>query len=92
MLVERNLPANAGDLRDAGLIPGSGRSPGTGNNNSNQHYCLGTLTDRGAWQAGYSPQGREELGMTEYAHTHVYVYQTYTIQQKLTRWCKSATL
>ena len=31
VLVVINLPANAGDLRDAGLIPGSGRSPGEGN-------------------------------------------------------------
>ena len=47
--VEKNLPANAGDLRDAGLIPGSGRSPGVGNGNPNQYYCLGNLMDRGAW-------------------------------------------
>ena len=38
MLVVKNLPANAGDLRDEGLITGSGRSPGEGHVNSLQ-YC-----------------------------------------------------
>ena len=40
--------ANAGD---AGLIPGSGRSPGEGNGNPLQYSCLGNPMDRGAWQA-----------------------------------------
>ena len=35
-----NPPANAGDTRDPGLIPGSGRSPGVGNGNPLQHSCL----------------------------------------------------
>ena len=39
--VIKNLPANAGDLRDAGWIPGSGRSPGEGNSNSLQYSGLG---------------------------------------------------
>ena len=39
-LVVKNPPANAGDLRDAGLIPGSGRSPGRGNGNPLQYSCL----------------------------------------------------
>ena len=37
----KNLPANAGDTRDAGLIPGLGRSPGEGNGNLLQYSCLG---------------------------------------------------
>ena len=36
----KNPPANAGDARDVGLIPGSGRSPGEGNGNPPQHSCL----------------------------------------------------
>ena len=47
----KNLPANAGDIGDVGLIPGSGRSLGEGNGNSLQCSCLGNLMDRGAWQA-----------------------------------------
>ena len=47
----KNLPANAGDIRDAGLIPGSGRPPGGGHGNSLQYSCLENLMDRGAWRA-----------------------------------------
>ena len=46
-----NSPANAGDTRDAGLIPGLGRSPGIGNGNPLQYSCLGNPMDRGAWRA-----------------------------------------
>ena len=44
----KNLPANAGDIRDAGLIPGSGRYPGRGHGNPFQYSCLGSPMDRGA--------------------------------------------
>ena len=50
-LVVNNLPANAGDARDTGLIPGLGRSPGAGNGNTFQCTCLENPKDRGAWQA-----------------------------------------
>ena len=50
-LVVKNLPASAGDIRDAGLISGSGRSPGVGRGDPLQHSCLDNLMDRGAWQA-----------------------------------------
>ena len=46
--VVMNLPANAGD---AGLIPGSGRSPGEGNGSPLQYSCLGNPVDRGTWRA-----------------------------------------
>ena len=45
----KNLPANAEDVRDAGSIPGSGRSPGQGNGNLLQNSCLKTPMDRGTW-------------------------------------------
>ena len=47
----KNLSANAGDAKDWGLIPGSGRSPGVGNGKLLQYSCLENSTDRGAWQA-----------------------------------------
>ena len=50
-LVVKILPANAGNLRDAGLISGSGRSPGRGHRNPLQYSCLENPMDRGAWQA-----------------------------------------
>ena len=45
------LPVNAGDGRDAGLIPGSGRSPGGGLGNPLQYSCQEDSMDRGAWWA-----------------------------------------
>ena len=50
-IVVKNLPANAGNTRDAGLIPGSGRFPGGGHGNPLQYSCLENPLDRGAWQA-----------------------------------------
>ena len=47
----KNPPANAGDVRDAGLIPGSGRSPRGGLGNSVQYSCLENPMDIAVWQA-----------------------------------------
>ena len=47
----KNWPANAGNARDMGSIPGLGRSPGEGNGNPLQYSCLGNLMDRAAWRA-----------------------------------------
>ena len=44
----KELPASAGDSRDVGSIPGSGRSLGVGNGNPPQYPCLGNPMDRGA--------------------------------------------
>ena len=46
----KNMFANAGDLKDVGLVPGSGRSPGGGHGNPLQYSCLENPTERGAWQ------------------------------------------
>ena len=46
----KNSPANAGDRRDVGLIPGLGRSSGGGNGHLLQYSCLENYMDRGAWQ------------------------------------------
>ena len=50
VLVVKNLPANAEYIRDAGLIPGLGRSPRGGHGNPLQYSCLENPMDRGAWQ------------------------------------------
>ena len=47
----KNSPANAGDIRDAGSVPGLGRSSGGGNGNPLQYPCLEDPMDREAWQA-----------------------------------------
>ena len=51
VLVLKNPPANAGDLRDVGSIPGSGWSLGGGQGNPLQYSCLENPTNRGAWRA-----------------------------------------
>ena len=48
-VVVKNPPANAGDIRDAGSIPGLGRSPGGGNGNSLQYSCWKNTMNRGSW-------------------------------------------
>ena len=50
-IVVKNLPASTGDMRDEGLIPGSGRSPGGGHGNQLQDSCLENSMDRGGWRA-----------------------------------------
>ena len=51
VLVVKNLPVNAGDVRDVGSIAGSGRSPGGGHSNPLQYSCLENPMDKGACQA-----------------------------------------
>ena len=63
----KNLPADAGDTRNAGSIPGSGRSPGEGNGNPLQYSCLENSTDRGDWQATVRGVAESDR-VTEYTH------------------------
>ena len=68
--VVKNLPANAGVARDLSSIPGSGRSPGGGNDNPLQYSCLENPMERGAWQAtvhGVTKSLRGHNG----AHVHI---------------------
>ena len=51
VLVVKNSPANAGDVRDKGSVPGSERSPGGGHGNPLQYSCLENPMDRGAWHS-----------------------------------------
>ena len=62
-LVVKNPPANAGDVRDAGSILGSGRSPGGGHGHPLQYSCLENPMDRGAW---WGPWGRRESDVIEH--------------------------
>jgi len=51
VVLVKNPPANSGDIRDSGSIPGLGRSPGGGNDNPLQYSCLENPMDRGDWWA-----------------------------------------
>ena len=64
VLVVKNLPAHAEDIRDTGSSPGLGRSSGRRCGNPLQYSCLENPMDRGAW-AGYSPYGHKELDATK---------------------------
>ena len=71
----KSLPANAGDTRDAGLIPELGRSPGVGNGNPLQYSCLENSVDRGTWWATVHG-GLKEKDTTEHtAHCTHYTLQ-----------------
>ena len=59
----KSPPANAGDIRDAGSIPGLGRSPGGGHGNLFLYSCLENPMDRGDWQAAV--HGSKEWNMNE---------------------------
>ena len=67
-LVVKNLPANAGDIRDTGLIPGLGRSPGGSRGNPLQYSCLENPHGQSSL-VGYSPWGRKEWDMAEQLST-----------------------
>ena len=64
MLVVKNPPANAGEIRDMGLIPGSGRSSGGGHDNPLQNSCLENPHGQRSL-AGYGPWGHKESDITE---------------------------
>ena len=65
VLVVKNVPANAGDVRDAASVPKLERSPGGGHGNPLQYSCLENPTDKRAWQATYSIWDHTESDMTE---------------------------
>ena len=69
VLVVKNLPASAGDIRETDLIPGLGRCPGGGHGNSFQYFCPENAMDRSL--KGHNSWRHKELGTTE-ASYHVY--------------------
>ena len=73
----KNLPANAGD---ASSIPGSGRSPGEGNDNPLEYSCLENSMDRGAWQAIVHGVAKSWTRLKQFSvcvHTDTHTYRFY---------------
>ena len=69
-LVVKNLPANAGDVRDMGSISGLGRSPEGGNGTPLQYSCLGNPMDRGAWRGmAHRVVGSDTTKVTEHTRS-----------------------
>ena len=69
-LVVKNLPANAGHIRDVGWIPGLGRSPGGGHGNPLQYSCLENPMDRGAWWAAVHGAAKNQTGLKQFSMQH----------------------
>ena len=70
VLVVKNPPATAGDIRDVGLILGLGRSPGEVNGNLLQYSCLENPMDRGVWWAAVHRVAKSWTQLRDLAHTH----------------------
>jgi len=82
--VVKNLPANAGDVRDKGSIPGLGRSPGEGNGYPLQYCCLENPMDRGAWRA--------TVYRVAQSHTRLKQLSTHTRHRLRVKYHKTALL
>ena len=71
VLVVKNLPASAGDVRDTGSIPYSGRSPGGGHDNSLQYPCPEKPMDRGTWEPTVHRVAKSRTWLKRFARTHM---------------------
>ena len=72
MLVVKNPPANSGDIRDAGSVPGLGGSPGGGHGNPLLCFCLENLMDRGAWWATVHRVAESRTRLSDSVHSEQY--------------------
>ena len=69
--VVKNLPVNARDARDTGLIAGLGRPPGEGNGNHLQYSCLEHSMDRVTWWATVHGVAKSQTWPSNWAYTHI---------------------
>ena len=85
VLMVKNPPANAGDTRNMGSIPGSGRSPRVGNGTSLQYCCLGNSMEKGVWKATVQEKQRVRHDWvtehTRFKDNDVHVFQLHVIGQ-----------
>ena len=83
-LVVKNPPANAGDVRDDGSIPGSRRSPGRGHGNPLQYSCLENPMDRGPWWATVH-RVTKSWSQLKWLSAHSLIHRGY-VKKKKTQW------
>ena len=81
-LVVKNLPADAGDIRDAGSVPSLGRSPGEGQGNPLQYSCLDNPTDRGAWWAIVHRVAKSRTQL-KWLNTHLLLFSHLVVSDSL---------
>ena len=74
--VVKNPPANAGEIRDVGLMPGLGRCPGGGHGHPLQYSCLEHPCGQKSL-VGYSPWGHKESDDPETKHTLTYCFSVF---------------
>ena len=79
----KSLPANAGDTRDAGLIPELGRSRGRRNGNLLQYTCLESSMDRGAWRVTVHGEEEEETPELPLPHSSSHPPALHTQERRL---------
>ena len=80
VLVVKDLSANAGDVRDEGLIPGSGRCPRGGRGNPLQHSCLENPMDRGAGRVTVHRVAKIEHNLSDWACTWEVFHDQFVLQ------------
>ena len=73
----KNSPANIGEARDMGSIPGSGRYPGGGKGNPLQYSCLGNPMDIGAWKVAVHSITKSWIQLSMHTHTHTIIIIIY---------------
>ena len=70
--VVKNVPANAGDARDTGSLPGLGRFPGVGNGTPLQHSCLENSIGIGTWGSTVYGDTKNQTRLSDRANTHTH--------------------
>ena len=87
-VVKKNPPANSGDARDVGSVPGLERSPGVGNGNPLQYFLPGKFHGQRNL-VGYSPRGRKNSDMREHTLIHIVALQCYVNFFCIAKWIHS---
>ena len=83
-LAVKNLSANTEDIRDLGLFPGLGRSPGRRDSNQLQYSCLDNPVHRGVWQAAiHRVAKRDRTEVIEHTYTNIYISDRHRNDRKL---------